>query len=199
MVSRLSFCALGVLTLALVAGCDSPGFTRKAKAPTAPGQQATGQTTTTGAPYPDKDLMTMGAGGPTVDTVGLSVSPVIAKACGIAVRSGGKNVAPSFEYDSAALAEEDRTLLAQVAKCLTEGALKGRSVTLIGRADQRGEPEYNMTLGGSRADTVKRYMVDLGVGRDRMLATSRGEMDATGTNEAGYANDRRVDVELANN
>lgn len=194
MASRLSFCALGVLTLALVAGCDSPGLTsRKAKAPTAPGQQQAGQTTTTGAPLPSRDGM---ATGPTVDTVGLSVSNEIAKACGIAVKADGKPVAPSFEYDSAALAEEDRVLLAQVARCLTEGALKGRSVTLIGRADQRGEPEYNMTLGGSRADTVKRYMVDLGVGRDAMLATSRGEMDATGKTEAEMAHDRRVDVEL---
>ena len=193
MASRLSLCAACVLTLALVAGCDSPGFTRKAKAPTAPGP-ATGQATVTGAPLPSRDGMPLG---PTVDTVGLSVSNEIAKACGIAAHADGKPVAPSFEYDSAALAEEDRVLLAQVAKCLTEGALKGRHVTLIGRADQRGEPEYNMTLGGSRADTVKRYMVDLGVGRDAMLGTSRGEMDATGTTEATYAHDRRVDVELA--
>lgn len=193
MVSRLSLVALGAFTLVLASGCDSPGFTRKAKAPTAPAQQATGETTTTGAPIALGDVKSMG---PTVDTVGLSVSNAIAKACGIAARADGKNVAPSFEYDSAALAEEDRALLAQVAKCLSEGALRGRNVRLVGRADQRGEPEYNMTLGGSRADTVKRYMVDLGVGRERMLATSRGEMDATGTNEAGYAHDRRVDVEL---
>lgn len=192
MASRLSLTVACVLTLAVAAGCDSPGFTRKAKAPTAPGQPA-GQTTTTSAPLPSKDGMTTG---PTVDTAGLSVSNEIAKACGIAVKADGKQVAPSFEYDSAALAEEDRVLLAQVAKCLTEGALKGRHVTLIGRADQRGEPEYNMTLGGSRADTVKRYMVDLGVGRDVMLATSRGEMDATGKTEAEMAHDRRVDVEL---
>jgi len=193
MASRLSLSVACVLTLAVAAGCDAPGLSsRKAKAPTAPGPQA-GQTTTTGAPLPNKDGM---ATGPTVDTVGLSVSNEIAKACGIAVKADGKPVAPSFEYDSAALAEEDRVLLGQVAKCLTEGALKGRHVTLIGRADQRGEPEYNMTLGGSRADTVKRYMVDLGVGRDAMLGTSRGEMDATGTNEASWAHDRRVDVEL---
>lgn len=195
MATRLSLCALGVLTLALVAGCDSPGLSRKAKAPVAPGQQPIGQTMTTSGPLPDKDGAALG---PAVDTVGLSVSNAIAKACGIAARADGKPVAPSFEYDSAALAEEDRVLLAQVAKCLTEGALKGRNVNLVGRADQRGEPEYNMTLGGSRADTVKRYMVDLGVGRDRMLGTSRGEMDATGTNESGWAHDRRVDVELAN-
>ena len=197
MATRLSLCVLGVLTLALAAGCDSPGLSRKAKAPVSPGAaQPASQTMTTSGPLPDKDPGT--APGPTVDTVGLSVSNAIAKACGITARADGKSVAPSFEYDSAALAEEDRTLLAQVAKCLTEGALKGRKVNLVGRADPRGEPEYNMTLGGSRADTVKRYMVDLGVGRERMLGTSRGEMDATGTNESGWAHDRRVDVELAN-
>jgi peptidoglycan-associated lipoprotein len=195
--SRLSLLAFGALSLSLslAAGCDSPGFSRKAKTPTSPGPQATGQATTTGAALALGDVKSMG---PTVDTVGLSVSNAIARACTITPRADGKNVAPSFEYDSAALAEEDRNLLGQVARCLTEGALRGREVTLIGRADQRGEPEYNMTLGGSRADTVKRYMVDLGVGRERMLATSRGEMDATGTNEAGYAHDRRVDVELVN-
>ncbi|MEA2753362.1 MAG: peptidoglycan-associated lipoprotein [Myxococcales bacterium] len=200
MAIRLSFCALGVLTLALVAGCDSPGLSRKAKAPVAPGPApAIGQTMTTSGPLPDKDGRTTSPG-PTVDTVGLSVSNAIAKACGIggSGRADGQPVAPSFEYDSAALAEEDRVLLGQVAKCLTEGALKGRNVNLVGRADPRGEPEYNMTLGGSRADTVKRYMVDLGVGREHMLGTSRGEMDATGTNEPGWAHDRRVDVELAN-
>lgn len=196
MVTRLSLCALGVLTLALASGCDSPGLSRKAKVPTAQrSAPPVGEATTTSGPLPDKDAASQG---PTVDTVGLSVSNAIARACGIASRADGKPVAPSFEYDSAALAEEDRALLAQVAKCLTEGALKGRKVNLVGRADPRGEGEYNMTLGGSRADTVKRYMVDLGVGRDRMLGTSRGEMDATGTNEAGWARDRRVDVELAN-
>lgn len=195
MVSRLSsgsfaLISVAVAALALASGCDSPGLSRKAKAPTAPTQQAIGEATTTGAPLPDKD------GQATVDTAGLSVSSEIARACGITARADGKAAAPSFDFDSAALAPEDRTLLAQVAKCLTEGALRGRSVTLVGRTDPRGEPEYNMTLGGSRADTVNRYMVDLGVGRERMSTTSRGEMDATGTSEQGWSQDRRVDIEL---
>jgi len=189
---------LSCVALALAAGCDSPGFTRKAgaKAPASPtvaAQQAVGQTETTSAALPQLG----GTDGPAVQTAGLSVSDSIAKACGIATRADGKKVAPSFEYDSAALAEEDRKLLGEVAKCLTEGALKGQRVALVGRADARGEPEYNMTLGESRADTVRRYMVDLGVGRDRLLATSRGELDAVGKDEAGWAQDRRVDVELA--
>jgi hypothetical protein len=31
-----------------------------------------------------------------------------------------------------------------------------------------------------------------------MRATSRGELDATGTDETGWAQDRRVDIDLAN-
>ena len=188
----------GLLGLFLLSGCDSPGFSRKAKAPTKPGQQAVGQTEVTSAPVEDPNAAALAAlaGAPLVVTTGLSVSNEISRACGIPARANGKKLAPSFEYDSAALAEEDRALLAEVAKCLTEGALKGRAVSLVGRADPRGEPEYNMTLGGSRADSVRRYMVDLGVGRDKLSATSRGAMDATGKDEAGWIEDRRVDVEL---
>jgi peptidoglycan-associated lipoprotein len=183
---------LAVLGTAALAGCDAPGFTSKAKSPSASAPPpVTGQATTTSA-----GMAGQGANGeqsPFVFTPGLSVSDRIAQACGIAPRA---QVAPSFDYDSAALADADRQLLGDVAKCLTEGALKGKAVTLIGRADARGEPEYNMTLGESRANTVHRYMVDLGVGKDRMRTTSRGEMDASGTNEDGWAKDRRVDIEL---
>lgn len=190
-----------LLALAFASGCDSPGFTRKAKSPQAPGAQtaaAVGQATTTSAGLPAGQA---GASGKpdtfTVQTQGLAVSDVIAQACGISPRDPAKSASStSFDYDSAALSEEDRTMLGQVARCLSEGPLKDRKVTLTGRADARGEPEYNMTLGGSRSDAVLRYMIDLGVGRPRMTATSRGEMDATGKDEAGWAQDRRVDIEL---
>lgn len=185
--------AFALITLALVA-CDAPGITSKAKAPSSQAAQPpVGQATTTSART--SQAKPTGPQTPTVFTPGLSVSDVIAQACGLTPR--GKAVTPSFEYDSAALAEEDRAMLGEVARCLSEGALKGKDVVLIGRADARGEPEYNMTLGHSRADAVHRYLVDLGVGRDQLRATSRGEMDANGTDEDGWANDRRVDIELA--
>ncbi|MBS2013370.1 MAG: OmpA family protein [Deltaproteobacteria bacterium] len=176
---------------ALAVGCNSPGMSSRAKDPGAAAKKAAvGQTETTSAAVPLKELE-----GPGLQTANLSISETITKTCGIAPRADGKT-SPSFEYDSAALGEDDRRLLAEVAKCLTEGPLRGKGVTLVGRADPRGEPEYNFTLGGSRADTVHRYLVDLGVGRDRLVATSRGELDATGKDEAGWAKDRRVDVEL---
>lgn len=189
---KIGFFSLPLLSLFLAAaGCNSPGMSHRVNDASKEAKKAAvGQTETTSAALPLKELE-----GPGTQTAGLSVSETITKACGIAPRADGKT-SPSFDYDSAALGPEDRKLLAEVAKCLTEGALRGRSVTLIGRADPRGEPEYNFTLGGSRADTVHRYMVDLGVGREHLLATSRGELDATGKDEAGWAQDRRVDVQL---
>jgi peptidoglycan-associated lipoprotein len=87
-------------------------------------------------------------------------------------------------------------MLQKIAKCMTEGALKGRSVSLTGRADQRGETEYNMALGERRASAAQRYLSSLGVKSDRLQSTSRGELDATGTDESSMQEDRRCDIDL---
>lgn len=181
-----------------LAACDSPGFKSKAKTPAnVAAAKPVGQAETTSAAVP----LNGGKPGeqkPVVWTPNLTLSDAIAQACGIAPRGDAKQTQASFDFDSTALMEDDRQLLAQVAKCLTDGALRGKNVTLVGRADARGEAEYNMTLGESRASSVHRYMVDLGVGKERMTPTSRGEMDATGTDEEGWRKDRRVDIELVN-
>ncbi len=128
-----------------------------------------------------------------VETNGLHVSDAIARACGLPRTES----APRFDFDSTTIAPEDRDLLAAIARCVVDGALRGQSLALVGRADPRGEDEYNMSLGESRADTVQRYLHDLGVRPDHVRATSRGKMDAKGTDEASWAVDRRVDIELA--
>ena len=87
-------------------------------------------------------------------------------------------------------------MLAQIAKCFTTGPLAGRNVRLVGHTDPRGEPEYNMTLGAFRADATAHYLEQLGVTAARIHETSRGELDASGNDEAGWQRDRRVDVEL---
>jgi peptidoglycan-associated lipoprotein len=129
-----------------------------------------------------------------VETPGLRVSEEIARACALPEQK----VAPSFDFDSTAIGDQDRSVLSAIAKCLSEGPLKGRGLSLTGRADPRGEPEYNMSLGESRADSVRRYLHDLGVQAERLRATSRGELDATGTDESTWAHDRRVDIDLVN-
>jgi peptidoglycan-associated lipoprotein len=104
--------------------------------------------------------------------------------------------APKFDFDSSQLASNDRDLLAQVGRCFTTGPLKGRSLALIGRADPRGETEYNMNLGEARATSVRSYLANLGVNAAHMSETSRGALDATGHDEPSWRKDRRVDVTL---
>lgn len=196
MTHRLALVALlGTATLFTI-GCDSPGLASKAKTANDVAKTSdAGGSATSGRAGASKGA-TAGSKSSPVVTPGLHVSDAIARACGFESRATSGAAAPNFDFDSAALGEADREMLGDVARCLTEGALRGKSVALVGRADARGEPEYNMILGGSRADAVHRYLVDLGVGRERMRATSRGELDATGMDESGWAHDRRVDIEL---
>ena len=124
----------------------------------------------------------------------LAISGDIIAACGIkATATAGS---PKFDYDKDELTPEDRAVLDQVATCLTTGALKGRVVDLIGRADPRGTTEYNLGLGSRRAGSVSAYLGRLGVAAPQMAVTTRGALDATGTDEATYAQDRRVDIQL---
>jgi len=104
---------------------------------------------------------------------------------------------PTFEYDKDELTQDDRTVLDQLATCLMTGALKGKSVLMIGRADPRGTEEYNLGLGSRRSHSVSQYLVRLGVAQTQLEVTTRGALDATGTDEAGWKKDRRVDVQLA--
>jgi peptidoglycan-associated lipoprotein len=106
--------------------------------------------------------------------------------------------APKFDFDSSALSSNDRDVLDLVARCLTTGPLQGRSVSLVGRADPRGEAEYNMNLGEQRAESAKMYLQQLGVAPARMSDTSRGALDAHGHDADTWRLDRRVDVELVN-
>jgi peptidoglycan-associated lipoprotein len=54
-----------------------------------------------------------------------------------------------------------------------------------------------MLLGENRATNVKKAIAAEGLDPNKMSTTSRGEMDATGTDEASWARDRRVDIVLA--
>jgi peptidoglycan-associated lipoprotein len=54
--------------------------------------------------------------------------------------------------------------------------------------------EYNFVLGEHRAGSVERYLEQLGVAKAKLSETSRGKLDATGTDENGWQRDRRVDL-----
>src|ERR1700722_3959860 len=109
----------------------------------------------------------------------VNVSKEIMDACNVTI----PDRAPKFDFDSTDLSSAEKAILDQVAKCLSTGPLAGKNVKLVGRAGPRGEQEYNMELGENRGSSVKKYLVSLGVDGKRMALTSRGALDATGTDE----------------
>jgi peptidoglycan-associated lipoprotein len=122
------------------------------------------------------------------------VSEDLARACKLQLADSAST--PKFEFDRSDLSAADHEVLAKVAACLTTGPLHGRSVQLIGRADSRGETQYNMVLGAHRASGVADVLANLGLPRGQLSTTSRGELDALGTDETGFREDRRVDILL---
>jgi peptidoglycan-associated lipoprotein len=166
--------ALVGCTLGVACGGEKPAVAPPPATPAAP--QAA-------APTTDR------ASSPTASNV--SISDEIRTRCGISDEDA------YFSFDSARVTAKDRSPLDLVAKCFISGPLKGRSVKLVGRADPRGESDYNLTLGQSRADAVGLYLEGKGMGKAKTQSTSRGSMDATGTDESTWQKDRRVDVLLA--
>jgi peptidoglycan-associated lipoprotein len=127
---------------------------------------------------------------PAEQTATVSIDDAILRACHIG------NDEAYFAFDSAKLEGRDVSPLGSVAKCFTQGQLKGHSLKLVGRADPRGDDDYNLVLGQSRADRVGAALTRDGLDRTRMTSTSRGDLDAKGHDESGWTKDRRVDILL---
>ena len=104
---------------------------------------------------------------------------------------------PKFDFDSASLSPQATKVLDAMAACFVDGPAKGKSLKLVGHADPRGETVYNFGLGQRRAGSVAQYLGKKGVPSGRVASSSRGALDATGTDEEGWAKDRRVDIMLA--
>ncbi len=78
-----------------------------------------------------------------------------------------------FEFDSSVITSEGQSLLNDKANWINNNP--DASVIIEGHCDQKGTNDYNLALGDRRANSVKSYMVDLGVSGSRMTTISYGE------------------------
>ena len=67
------------------------------------------------------------------------------------------------------------------------------SVTIEGHCDERGTREYNLALGEKRAQSVKNYLIGLGINPDRVSTISYGKERpaVVGSNDGAWAQNRR--------
>ena len=97
-----------------------------------------------------------------------------------------------FEFDSAALSPVAQNILMDKANYLRDNP--GTQVIIEGHCDERGTPEYNLALGDRRAESVKSFLVNLGIAVSRFTTVSYGEENPidTGSNEEAWAKNRRA-------
>jgi peptidoglycan-associated lipoprotein len=172
--------ALSLLALGMALGCGSDPPPPAKTAEVTPGPVTPPPAPIANNPKPEDDA----------SKGNINISDEIKKACGIS------DAEAFFAYDSANIRPEDKAVLTKLAVCFTTGPLKGREMRLVGHADNRGEDDYNMILGQKRADNVKGAIVSAGMTPAKALTTSRGELDATGSDESSWSKDRRVDIVL---
>lgn len=104
-----------------------------------------------------------------------------------------------FDFDRSDLREDARSTLQRKAEALRE--FPEVDVRIEGHADERGTIEYNLALGERRADSARRYLIDLGIDPDRLTTVSYGEERpmTPGSNEAAWADNRRDEFIAASN
>ena len=97
-----------------------------------------------------------------------------------------------FEFDEYALRPGDREVLNRNAQVLKENpAVK---IRIEGNCDERGTVEYNLALGEKRARAALDYLINLGVGADRVSIITYGKERADRcSSESCWSKDRRDD------
>lgn len=78
-----------------------------------------------------------------------------------------------FDYNSSSLSSGTRSTLEANAEYLKQNA--NVEVQVEGHADERGGKQYNLALGERRANTIKDYLIALGVESSRISTVSYGK------------------------
>jgi peptidoglycan-associated lipoprotein len=99
-----------------------------------------------------------------------------------------------FGFNEATLTPDVQGQLQGLVDCIKNAQGK---VTLQGNADERGTEEYNLQLSNRRANSVKKYLVDLGVPASKLDTVGYGSNRPAeqGHDEQAWAANRRVEFQ----
>jgi len=104
-----------------------------------------------------------------------------------------------FDYDRATVRSDQAPTLRSNSAAIGSHD-EWRTVVIEGHCDERGSEEYNLALGERRANSVRRYLTDLGVPSSRLAVVSFGESKprAMGHDESAWRYNRRAEFSVAN-
>ena len=101
-----------------------------------------------------------------------------------------------FDFDKSNLKQPAVAKLDNVADVVSKNA--DVKIRIEGHCDERGTSEYNLALGDRRANSAKKYLIDLGTSAERLSTISYGEEKPAdlGHDEAAWAKNRRDEIKL---
>ena len=99
-----------------------------------------------------------------------------------------------YDYDKYDVKDEYKPLLQAHARYLSQN--RGAKMLIQGNCDERGSREYNIALGQTRADGVKKMLLLMGAQESQIESVSLGEEKprCTDKTEECYAQNRRGDM-----
>ncbi len=96
-----------------------------------------------------------------------------------------------FDFNEYYLTNEAQNVLRQNMECMRENNVA--NITIEGHCDERGSSEYNLSLGQKRAQSVKKFLSNLGFDKRKIRVISYGEerpLDSS-SDESAWAKNRR--------
>ncbi len=102
-----------------------------------------------------------------------------------------------FDYDRAVIRDDQKPTLRSNSSAIA-GGQSWRTVVIEGHCDERGSEEYNLALGERRANSVKAYLVNLGVSGATLDTVSFGESKPAvqGHDESTWRWNRRAEFRV---
>lgn len=100
----------------------------------------------------------------------------------------------NFDFDKYNIRDTDAAILKENVNWFAAKENMGKKVRLEGHCDERGTVEYNLVLGQKRADSAKKFLVNLGADGKLIETVSYGKEKPVdpGHNEAAWASNRRA-------
>jgi peptidoglycan-associated lipoprotein len=97
-----------------------------------------------------------------------------------------------FDYDKSDIRSDQRSTVDALAAWLKH--YPSVRLHIEGHADERGTREYNLALGDRRANSVREFLIALGIDSSRLRSVSYGEERPSqlGSNESAWAKNRRA-------
>ena len=187
---RLLGMILCLTVVAALIGCQRKVVTTEDTLSQAPAGQTSTTGTGDGAGWREEDISSSGSQG--VD----SAAEFTTDDGVLMNRERFINADIFFEFDSSTLSAEAESILRAKAEWMRRNP--SLSIVIEGHCDNRGTTEYNLALGERRAESVKRFLIDLGIAETRIRTISFGEERplVMGDNEEAWAKNRRAHFEF---